>query len=103
MDVSLYQCCADARGLAPQSPVRCSPCKQSDSGPHAQARMTGPMSRTDAGVQHGIENIGRKIDEDVGQSDGEYAALDQRVIAIGDRCNRKTAYPGPTQNSLGNE
>src|ERR1700758_3086836 len=51
-----------------------------------ESRISGSrlVSAPDAWVDDQIHNVGGEVDEDVGESDGEDASLEERVVAVGD-------------------
>ena len=56
-----------------------------------------------AGVGQGVGNVGEQVDGDVGEADGEDAALDQGVVAVGDGGEGEAADAGPGEDRLRND
>src|ERR1017187_5116714 len=58
------------------------------------------VSSADAWVGDGVGDVGEEVDGDVGEADGEDAALDQGVVAVGDGGEREAANAGPGKDRL---
>src|SRR5579859_394330 len=61
------------------------------------------LLRPDARVQHGVENVGGEVHEHVRHPDGEDAALDEGVVAVGDGGDGEAADAWPTKDGLGDD
>jgi len=48
-------------------------------------------------------NVGEEVDGDVGKADGEDAALDEGIVAVGDGGEGEAADTGPAEDRLGDD
>ena len=58
---------------------------------------------SEAGVGEGVGDVGEEVDGDVGEADGEDAALDEGVVAVGDGGEGEAADAGPAEDGLGDD
>ncbi len=57
----------------------------------------------EAGVGQGVDGVGDEVYGYVGEADGEDAALDEGVVAVGDGGERQAAEAGPAEDRLGDD
>ncbi len=55
------------------------------------------------GIQGGVDEIGEKVDGDIGEADAEQASLDQRVVAIADGADGEASDAGPGKDGFGDD
>src|SRR2546426_10781316 len=55
---------------------------------------------TDAGIEDGIERVHGEIDENDRGDDDEVDALDDRIVALGDRLEEEAPKPGQPEDRL---
>src|ERR1700752_5270623 len=61
------------------------------------------VSIPDARVYDQIHDVGGEVDEDEGESDGEYAALEKRLVAVGDGGDGEASDAGPAEDGFGDD
>src|SRR5437867_11857323 len=54
----------------------------------------------DARIEDGIERVHRQVDQDDGGDDDEIDALDDRIVALGDRLEEETPEAGQAEDGL---
>src|SRR5437879_408540 len=54
----------------------------------------------DARIEDGIERVHRQVDQDDGGDDDEVDALDDRIVALGDRLEEETPEAGQAEDGL---
>lgn len=57
----------------------------------------------DAGIEHAVEHVRRRVDHNVGDRNDEDASLHERIIPRADGINGERSDPRPVENLLGDK